>query len=82
MFTSMLHGPPPEGTLVVDVSRERQNHWVYISFDHHCPFRPNKRKNVTDPYASDVVFGAFIGIFSALWTAALFFRDERKDLKA
>lgn len=29
---------------------------------------------VTDHYPSDVVFGAFIGIFSSLWTAALFFR--------
>jgi len=34
---------------------------------------------VTDHYASDIVFGAFIGTFSALWTAALFFRDEGQE---
>ena len=32
---------------------------------------------VTDHYPSDVVFGAFIGIFSALWTAALFFQEKK-----
>ncbi len=32
---------------------------------------------VTDHYPSDVVFGAFIGIFSALWTASLFFKEKR-----
>ncbi len=33
---------------------------------------------VTDHYPSDVIFGAFIGIFSALWTAELFFREKKE----
>ncbi len=33
---------------------------------------------VTDHYPSDVVFGAYIGIFTALWTYKLFFRPDIK----
>ena len=31
---------------------------------------------VTAHYPADVIFGAFIGIFSALWTYRYFFRNK------
>jgi membrane-associated phospholipid phosphatase len=36
------------------------------------------RVAVTDHYPSDVLFGAYIGIFTALWTYVHFFRDEKR----
>jgi len=34
---------------------------------------------VTDHYPSDVVFGAFIGVFTALWVYKYFFREESES---
>lgn len=46
---------------------------VFISF---AVVMGLSRVAVTDHYPSDVLFGAFIGIFAACWVHAHFFRDE------
>ena len=40
---------------------------------------PRARVLVTDHYPSDVLFGAFIGIFTAIWAYRYFFGEAKPE---